>query len=96
VTPVWFGVYLVRCSARSWGTTAVGVAGVQCALVPLQEQQEGHVHGPGCGHDAVPHDGHFDYLVSRRRALQHSALRQASAAVLRPDPAEHMVLLQPS
>jgi hypothetical protein len=22
-----------------------------------------HVHGPGCGHEAVPHAGHTDYLV---------------------------------
>ena len=22
-----------------------------------------HQHGPGCGHQAVPHDGHTDYLV---------------------------------
>ena len=22
-----------------------------------------HVHGPGCGHEAVPHGGHVDYLV---------------------------------
>ncbi|MGX2041715.1 hypothetical protein ACWJKU_16530 [Methylocaldum sp. MU1018] len=24
----------------------------------------GHVHGPGCGHDAVPHGDHVDYLVN--------------------------------
>ncbi|MGO8673877.1 MAG: hypothetical protein ACLQVD_21280 [Capsulimonadaceae bacterium] len=23
----------------------------------------GHVHGPGCGHEAVPHGNHTDYLV---------------------------------
>lgn len=23
-----------------------------------------HAHGPGCGHDAVPHGEHVDYLVS--------------------------------
>src|SRR5204862_3721574 len=22
-----------------------------------------HVHGPGCGHEAVPHGDHVDYLV---------------------------------
>ena len=22
-----------------------------------------HVHGPGCGHEAVPHGDHIDYLV---------------------------------
>jgi len=25
--------------------------------------EAGHVHGPGCGHPAVPHDEHVDYLV---------------------------------
>jgi hypothetical protein len=25
--------------------------------------QSGHVHGPGCGHEAVPHGNHVDYLV---------------------------------
>jgi hypothetical protein len=25
---------------------------------------QGHVHGPGCGHEAVPHGDHVDYLVA--------------------------------
>ncbi|MGQ9896442.1 MAG: hypothetical protein ACUVR8_02630 [Acidobacteriota bacterium] len=25
-----------------------------------------HVHGPGCGHEAVPHGDHVDYLVDGR------------------------------
>lgn len=25
---------------------------------------ESHKHGPGCGHEAVPHGGHTDYLVA--------------------------------
>ncbi len=24
---------------------------------------DGHVHAPGCGHEAVPHGDHVDYLV---------------------------------
>lgn len=24
----------------------------------------GHTHGPGCGHEAVPHGDHVDYLVN--------------------------------
>lgn len=24
---------------------------------------KGHVHGPNCGHEAVPHGDHIDYLV---------------------------------
>jgi len=23
--------------------------------------ETGHVHGPGCGHEAVPHGNHVDY-----------------------------------
>jgi hypothetical protein len=26
--------------------------------------EPGHVHGPGCGHEAVPHGDHTDYLVN--------------------------------
>ena len=26
--------------------------------------EKGHVHGPDCGHEAVPHGDHTDYLVS--------------------------------
>jgi hypothetical protein len=25
--------------------------------------EAGHVHGPGCGHEAVPHGDHVDYRV---------------------------------
>ena len=32
--------------------------------------EAGHVHGPGCGHPAVPHGDHVDYLVDGR--LHHS------------------------
>ena len=26
--------------------------------------EPGHVHGPGCGHEPVPHGDHIDYLVA--------------------------------
>lgn len=36
-----------------------------CACKPLATSAPGgdHVHGPGCGHPAVPHADHLDYLV---------------------------------
>lgn len=27
------------------------------------EHESGHEHGPACGHEAVPHGDHIDYLV---------------------------------
>jgi len=30
-----------------------------------------HVRGPGCGHDAVPHDDHTDFLVDGRLHHPH-------------------------
>lgn len=27
---------------------------------------EGHIHGEGCGHEAVPHGDHVDYIVDGR------------------------------
>ena len=32
----------------------------------------GHVHGPGCGHEAVPHGDHVDYLVDGRLHHVHA------------------------
>ena len=28
------------------------------------QHESEHVHGPGCGHEAVPHGDHTDYLVA--------------------------------
>jgi hypothetical protein len=30
---------------------------------PCAGHEAGHIHGPGCGHEAVPHGDHIDYLV---------------------------------
>jgi DNA-binding transcriptional ArsR family regulator len=32
---------------------------------------KGHKHGPGCGHEAVPHGDHVDYLVERHLHHPH-------------------------
>lgn len=32
---------------------------------------DGHVHGPGCGHEQVPHGDHVDYLVDGRLHHMH-------------------------
>jgi hypothetical protein len=39
----------------------------RCAVAEL-----GHQHGPGCGHEAVPHGNHTDYLVNGRLHHPHS------------------------
>jgi hypothetical protein len=31
----------------------------------------GHKHGPGCGHPAVPHEDHVDYLVEGHLHREH-------------------------
>ena len=33
--------------------------------------EDGHVHGPGCGHEAVPHGDHVDYIVNGRLHHPH-------------------------
>ena len=30
-----------------------------------------HVHGPGCGHPTVDHDGHVDYVHGVHRHVGH-------------------------
>lgn len=32
----------------------------------------GHVHGPDCGHEAVPHEDHVDYVVDGRLHHPHA------------------------
>ena len=32
-----------------------------------------HVHGPACGHEAVPHGNHVDYLVNGHLHFPHQA-----------------------
>ncbi|WLF83141.1 hypothetical protein [Moraxella sp. ZY210820] len=36
-----------------------------------QHQCGSHVHGEGCGHEAVPHGDHIDYIVDGRLHHQH-------------------------
>ena len=33
--------------------------------------ESSHQHGPGCGHEAVPHGNHIDYLVGGRLHHPH-------------------------
>jgi len=33
----------------------------------IEEAEEAHEHGPECGHEAVEHDGHVDYLDGEHR-----------------------------
>jgi hypothetical protein len=35
-----------------------------CAPHSCSGHEDGHIHGPGCGHDAIPHGDHVDYLVN--------------------------------
>lgn len=32
---------------------------------------DGHEHGVGCGHIAIPHDGHIDYVVGEHIHRRH-------------------------
>jgi hypothetical protein len=38
---------------------------------PGEGHDSAHAHGPGCGHPAVPHGDHVDYLVDGRLHHQH-------------------------
>lgn len=37
------------------------------------EHAAGHVHGAGCGHEAVPHGDHMDFLVGAHLHHPHGA-----------------------
>lgn len=38
---------------------------------PASGHDAAHKHGPGCGHAAVPHGDHMDYLVDGRLHHPH-------------------------
>jgi len=55
----------------------LAVAGSQ-AVAALHRRRRGlthhpHEHGPGCGHEALTHDGHVDYLHDGERHAAHGA-----------------------
>jgi hypothetical protein len=41
--------------------------------------EKGHVHGPDCGHEAVPHGDHVDYLVNGHPERMRVASSRAEA-----------------
>jgi hypothetical protein len=43
-----------------------------CRQGEHQGHGSGHRHGPGCGHEAVPHGDHTDYLVAGRLHHPHA------------------------
>lgn len=42
-------------------------------MTPSNESHANHTHGPGCGHTAVKHESHTDYLHNGHLHHQHSA-----------------------
>lgn len=38
---------------------------------PAHGHEPGHIHGPDCGHEAVPHGDHLDYVVDGRLHHPH-------------------------
>ncbi|MCU0777878.1 MAG: hypothetical protein MUF86_09475 [Akkermansiaceae bacterium] len=42
-----------------------------CASVNHLTHNDHHVHGPDCGHEAVPHGDHVDYIVEGRLHHPH-------------------------
>ena len=47
------------------------VAGCDCHQNAQGCHDREHVHGPNCGHEAVPHGDHIDYLVNGRLHHPH-------------------------
>ncbi len=37
------------------------------------EEEHAHVHGPDCGHPAIPHDDHVDYVHDGHRHAPHGS-----------------------
>ncbi|HEY7336725.1 MAG TPA: hypothetical protein VH639_17660 [Bryobacteraceae bacterium] len=49
------------------------------------EHEKGHAHGPNCGHEAVPHGDHVDYLVADHLHHPHDGHCDDHGRVQRPN-----------
>jgi zinc transport system permease protein len=49
------------------------VAGLVLARRHRMAERHPHEHGPGCGHEAVPHGDHLDYVHGEHRHAPHGA-----------------------
>ncbi len=50
---------------------AVEVSATNPDSCSVTESCDGHVHGPGCGHEAIQHGDHIDYIVDGRLHHPH-------------------------
>lgn len=69
-----------HCHEHAIGISAANPDG--CKPIPTYrgaaQHPTRHVHGPGCGHEPVPHGDHVDYLVNGRL---HHVHRSADGSV---------------
>jgi hypothetical protein len=57
------GICITRTKTMSTSTSWPSARATRTVTSSRLVSRRRHVHGPDCGHDAVPHDDHTDYLV---------------------------------
>jgi hypothetical protein len=75
------GIMSITCTMGIWNMrkaiTSMSMSSKRSRRIPtIAPRSAGrhattHVHGPGCGHEAVPHGDHIDYLVDGRLHHPH-------------------------
>lgn len=69
------GGTIVLCAIAIFAVVALGRAAVRPWLARrhVVAEEHSHEHGPDCGHPAVPHGDHVDYLHGEHRHAPHGA-----------------------
>jgi zinc transport system permease protein len=72
-TPSGGTIVLLAIGLFALATTGAAVLGALRREEHPEAEDHLHEHGPGCGHEPVPHDDHIDYLHHGHRHAAHGA-----------------------
>ncbi len=81
------GGTIVLCAIAIFAVVALGRAAVHPWLARRHfvAEQHHHEHGPGCGHEVVPHGDHVDYVHDGHRHAPHGGHYDEHAAGTHPE-----------
>src|SRR5580704_10925438 len=67
-------IFMTAISTTCTGIMSTNMSSRSAPQIPCTTPEircSGHEHGPNCGHEAVPHGDHIDYLVNGRLHHPH-------------------------
>lgn len=88
-TPSGGTIVVVAVGLFALVATVIGVGDLTSGRRHRMTEAHEHEHGPGCGHEAIPHGDHVDYLHDGHRHAPHGGHYDEHADHEHADHAEH-------